>query len=47
MIGFAFAGAAFGRCLSLVFDKPPVKKVLIFGGIEAVLAGWFLIANPF
>ena len=45
MIGFAFAGAALGRVLSLVFDKPPVRKVLIFGGIEAVLAAWFLIAN--
>lgn len=47
MIGFAFVGAALGRCLSLLFDKPPVKKVLIFGGIEAILAVWFLAANPF
>lgn len=45
MIGFAFAGAALGRLLSLIFDKPPVIKVLIFGGIEAALAAWFLIAN--
>lgn len=45
MIGFAFAGAAFGRFLSLIFDKPPVSKVLLFGGIEAALAAWFLIAN--
>lgn len=45
MIGFAFVGAALGRCLSLLFDKPPVKKVLIFGGIEAILAAWFLAAN--
>ncbi|WP_299294334.1 DUF4345 family protein [uncultured Tateyamaria sp.] len=45
MIGFAFLGAALGRCLSLVFDKPPVRKVIIFGGIEAGLAGWFLAAN--
>ena len=45
MIGFAFAGAAFGRALSLIFDKPPFRKVLIFGGIEAALAAWFLIAN--
>ncbi|GGX45765.1 hypothetical protein GCM10007385_11570 [Tateyamaria omphalii] len=47
MIGFAFVGAALGRCLSLLFDKPPVKKVLIFGGIEVMLAAWFLAANPF
>ncbi|WP_299145518.1 DUF4345 family protein [uncultured Tateyamaria sp.] len=45
MIGFAFLGAALGRCLSLVFDKPPVRKVIIFGGIEAGLAIWFLVAN--
>lgn len=45
MIGFAFVGAALGRALSLVLDKPPVRKVLIFGGIEAALAAWFLFAN--
>ena len=45
MIGFAFAGAALGRALSLVFDAPPLRKVLIFGGIEAALAVWFLVAN--
>ncbi|WP_299551266.1 DUF4345 family protein [uncultured Tateyamaria sp.] len=45
MIGFAFVGAALGRCVSLILDKPPVKKVLIFGGIEAALALWFTIAN--
>lgn len=47
MIGFAFAGAATGRVLSLVFDSPPVRKVLIFGGIEAALAAWLLGANLF
>ena len=45
MIGFAFLGAALGRVLSLVFDKPPFGKVLVFGGIEALLAAWFLAAN--
>lgn len=45
MIGFAFVGAATGRVLSLAFDQPPVRKVLIFGGIEATLAAWFLAAN--
>ena len=45
MIGFAFVGAALGRVLSLLLDRPPVRKVLIFGGIEAVLAAWFLAAN--
>ncbi|MFK7881887.1 DUF4345 family protein [Roseobacter sp.] len=46
MLGFAFVGAALGRVLSLFFDHPPRKKVLLFGGIEAVLAASFLIANP-
>ncbi|MEL6449939.1 MAG: DUF4345 family protein [Pseudomonadota bacterium] len=45
MIGFAFLGAATGRVLSIAFDKPPLVKVLIFGGIEAALAAWFLAAN--
>lgn len=45
MIGFAFAGAALGRCVSLVFDDPPLVKVLIFGGIEAALAAWLIAAN--
>jgi hypothetical protein len=45
MIGFAFVGAATGRVVSLIFDKPPLKKVLVFGGIEAGLAAWLLLAN--
>jgi len=45
MIGFAFAGAVLGRAMSLVLDKPPVRKILVFGGIEAALATWFLLAN--
>lgn len=46
MIGFAFIGAALGRVISLIFDKPPFVKVMIFGGIEAALAAAFLITNP-
>lgn len=46
MIGFAFVGAALGRIVSLIFDAPPRRKVLIFGGIEAALAIAFLWANP-
>lgn len=45
MIGFAFAGAALGRAVSLVVDHPPRGKTLLFGGIEAALAVWFLAAN--
>ena len=47
MIGFAFAGAATGRILSLILDNPPVAKVLVFGGIEAALAAWLIAANLF
>ncbi|MEM6374158.1 MAG: DUF4345 family protein [Pseudomonadota bacterium] len=45
MLGFAFVGAALGRAVSLLLDQPPVPKVLVFGGIEAALAVWFLWAN--
>ncbi len=45
MIGFAFFGAALGRILSLIFDKPPVRKVLLFGGIELALAVPLVILN--
>ena len=45
MIGFAFVGAALGRVLSLIFDKPPLAKVLVFGGIEAALAACLLKVN--
>lgn len=45
MVGFAFAGAALGRAVSLVLDDPPLLKVLIFGGIEAALALWLIWAN--
>ncbi len=45
MIGFAFVGAAIGRLASLLLDDPPRTKVIVFGGIEAALAIWFLWAN--
>ena len=45
MIGFCFAGAALGRVLSVIFDQPPLRKVALFGGVEAVLATWLLWAN--
>ncbi|WP_109464814.1 DUF4345 family protein [Albibacillus kandeliae] len=45
MLGFVYAGAAMGRFISLAFDNPPLRKVLAFGGIETVLALWFLCAN--
>ncbi len=45
MLGFAYAGAALGRGVSLVLDAPPRGKVLVFGGIEAALAFWLIAAN--
>jgi hypothetical protein len=45
MIGFAYAGAALGRLVSIVMDAPPRGKVLLFGGIEAALAAWLIAAN--
>tara|TARA_R110000764_G_scaffold28319_1_gene66604 strand:+ start:15724 stop:16077 length:354 start_codon:yes stop_codon:yes gene_type:complete len=45
MVGFAYAGAAAGRVVSLFLDKPPMKKLLVFGGIEATLALWLIAAN--
>ncbi|WP_028956462.1 DUF4345 family protein [Sulfitobacter sp. 20_GPM-1509m] len=45
MVGFAYAGAAAGRVVSLFLDKPPIKKLLVFGGIEATLALWLIVAN--
>ncbi|MBM2290928.1 DUF4345 family protein [Sulfitobacter pseudonitzschiae] len=45
MVGFAYAGAAAGRVVSLFVDKPPMKKLLVFGGIEATLALWLIAAN--
>lgn len=45
MVGFVYAGAASGRVVSLFIDRPPLGKVLVFGGIEAGLAIWFLVAN--
>ncbi len=45
MLGVAYAGAALGRCVSLFLDAPPTVKVVVFGGIELILAGWLILAN--
>ena len=44
-IGIAFTGAALGRVLSMLRDAPPMRKVLLYFGIEAVLAIWLIGAN--
>lgn len=43
MLAFAYFGAAMGRVLSLFLDKPPVPKVLVFGGIEAALGAILIL----
>lgn len=45
MIGIAFLGSVSGRILSLIFDAPPIKKVILFGGIEAALSAWLILGN--
>ena len=42
MLGFAYAGAAFGRGLSLVLDKPPFTKAFVYFLNEAVLEVWLV-----
>lgn len=44
-LGIAYAGAATGRVVSGVFDKPPMGKLALYGGIEAALAAWLIAAN--
>ncbi len=45
MLGVVYAGAALGRFVSVIADNPPLMKALLFGGIEAVLAAWLILAN--
>ncbi|MCV6586480.1 MAG: DUF4345 family protein [Marinibacterium sp.] len=45
MLGFAYAGATLGRIVSLVMDRPPLRKLAVFAGIEAALALWLIGAN--
>jgi hypothetical protein len=45
MMGVAYAGAAFGRLVSMFIDKPPFKKATFYFVIEAILAGWLIFAN--
>ena len=44
MLGIAYAGAGTGRALSIVIDKPPFKKAMVFLAFEwipAVILLWF------
>lgn len=42
MLGIAYAGAATGRVISMVVDKPPQPKALIWFLLEALPSAWLL-----
>ena len=45
-LGVAYLGAGAGRVLSLIFDAPPRRKVLLFLAFEWPPAAWLILANP-
>lgn len=45
MLGVAYIGAAAGRLVSLVVDKPPFTKAFIYFAVEAVLAAALVVLN--
>ena len=45
MIGVAYVGAAIGRLVSILVDKPPFKKTLLYFSLEAGPAAYLLLAN--
>ena len=45
MLGIAYLGAGSGRALSILIDKPPLKKALIFLGFEWPPALWLIWFN--
>ncbi len=42
MLGVAYAGAATGRLVSIVIDKPPMPKAFIWFLLEALPSAWLL-----
>lgn len=45
MLGIAYIGAALGRLVSLIVDKPPFTKAFIYFLVEAILAAFLVVAN--
>lgn len=45
MLGVAYAGAATGRLVSMVIDKPPQPKALVWFLFEAIPAAWLIWVN--
>lgn len=46
MLGVAYAGAGAGRVLSIVLDRPPMPKALIWAAFEVLPALWLLRHLP-
>ena len=42
MLGVAYAGAATGRLVSILADRPPMPKALVWFAFEAVPAAWLI-----
>jgi len=45
MLGVAYAGAGAGRVVSMVIDKPPQPKALIWFALEGGPALFLILAN--
>ncbi|GAA4229805.1 hypothetical protein GGQ68_001597 [Sagittula marina] len=45
MLGVAYAGAATGRAVSMILDKPPQPKALMWFALEAFPALWLILVN--
>ena len=45
MLGVAYAGAAAGRMVSIVVDRPPMPKALVWFLFEALPAAWLIAVN--
>lgn len=46
MLGVAYGGAATGRLVSILVDRPPLRKAGVYFLFEALPAAWLLWANP-
>lgn len=44
-LGIAYAGAGAGRMLSILMDRPPLTKALVFLAFEWPPAAWLIWAN--
>ena len=45
MLGVAYFGAGAGRLVSIVLDKPPFKKALVFLAFEWPPAAWLIFST--